>query len=76
MTLFLWGFKGGGAICYKIRNWSISNCVSNPSSTVGCEDLHKASHHSEQVMPAGVGGGGGGVDDARVADHSLKLIPN
>ncbi len=24
----------------------------------------------------GSGGGGGGVDDARVADHSLKLIPN
>ncbi len=61
MTLFHWGFKGGGAIRYKIRNWSISNCVPNPSSTVGHEDLREATHHSERWCPRECGGGGGYV---------------
>lgn len=73
VTFFHWGFKGGGAIRYKIRNWSISNCVPNPSSAVGRGGLREASHHSEQWCPREWGGR---AADLRVADHSLKLIPN
>lgn len=77
MTLFHWGFKGVGPYVIKLETGAYQTVYQIPAllldaKTCARPPITLSSDARGSVCVCG----GGRVADARVADHSLKLIPN
>lgn len=74
MTLFHWGFKGGvGLYVIKLETGAYQTVYQIPALLL---DVKTCARPPITLSGDARGNGGGGVADSRIADHSLKLIPN